>query len=68
MRMDTVWRQDGDALVRDAKLEDRATGLASVDRVGEPAGAANHRPAIPRSQGGSTASTASAATMARSPR
>jgi 4a-hydroxytetrahydrobiopterin dehydratase len=48
MRMgtDQVWRDEGDALVRDYELEDFAAALAFVNAVGELAERENHHPDI----------------------
>ncbi|HEX3910730.1 MAG TPA: 4a-hydroxytetrahydrobiopterin dehydratase [Solirubrobacteraceae bacterium] len=40
------WRRDGDAIVRELKLADFAEAIAFVNRVAEPAEAANHHPDI----------------------
>lgn len=40
------WHRQGDAIVREWKLEDFARALAFVNRVGEAAEAANHHPDI----------------------
>lgn len=42
----TVWRREGDELVRDLKFEDFAGAMAFVNRVAEVAEAANHHPDI----------------------
>jgi 4a-hydroxytetrahydrobiopterin dehydratase len=40
------WRREGDAIVRDWKLDDFAGAMAFVGRVAELAEAANHHPDI----------------------
>jgi 4a-hydroxytetrahydrobiopterin dehydratase len=40
------WQQDGQAIVREWKLEDFAQAIAFVNRVAEVAEAANHHPDI----------------------
>jgi 4a-hydroxytetrahydrobiopterin dehydratase len=42
----TEWRREGDAIVRNLKLDDFAAAIAYVDRVAEVAEAANHHPDI----------------------
>jgi 4a-hydroxytetrahydrobiopterin dehydratase len=44
--MDTVWREEGDALVRDLEFGDFAAAMAYVNRVAEAAEEANHHPDI----------------------
>jgi 4a-hydroxytetrahydrobiopterin dehydratase len=46
MRMDTVWREEGDALVRDLQFPDFAAAMAYVNRVADAAEEANHHPDI----------------------
>jgi len=46
MEPDRVWRDEGDALVRDYELADFAAALAFVNAVGELAERANHHPDI----------------------
>jgi 4a-hydroxytetrahydrobiopterin dehydratase len=41
-----AWHRDGDAIVREWKLDDFAAAIAFVDRVAELAEAANHHPDI----------------------
>jgi 4a-hydroxytetrahydrobiopterin dehydratase len=43
---DSGWRREGDAIVRDWKLDDFAGAMAFVGRVAELAEAANHHPDI----------------------
>jgi 4a-hydroxytetrahydrobiopterin dehydratase len=43
---DSGWRREGDAIVRDWKLDDFAGAVAFVGRVAELAEAANHHPDI----------------------
>jgi 4a-hydroxytetrahydrobiopterin dehydratase len=46
MASDAVWRQEGEALVRDYEFKDFAEAMAFVNRVADAAEEANHHPDI----------------------
>jgi 4a-hydroxytetrahydrobiopterin dehydratase len=46
MASDSVWRQEGETLVRDYEFDDFRGAMAFVNRVADAAEAANHHPDI----------------------
>ena len=46
MTADSVWRQEGESLVRDYEFDDFAAAMAFVNQVADAAEAANHHPDI----------------------
>jgi 4a-hydroxytetrahydrobiopterin dehydratase len=46
MASESVWRQEGESLIRDYELADFAAAMAFVNRVADAAEEANHHPDI----------------------
>jgi 4a-hydroxytetrahydrobiopterin dehydratase len=46
MAQDSVWRQEGEALIRDLEFKDFAAAMAFVNQVADAAEEANHHPDI----------------------